>query len=84
MPNKHQQTADAFSHAIAMVLVPILFAWLGSTLGSVIGIRVFAMLTFGAFGFACSFASAYFRYMHASARLDDGKPWVRKDYQRAT
>lgn len=69
---------DALAHAMAMVAVPVLFGLLGAWLDSLAGTRPVLLLAFGAFGVACSFASAYYRYEAKIARHDEGKPWARK------
>jgi hypothetical protein len=69
---------DALAHALALVAVPVLFGLLGAWLDSVAGTRPILLLAFGAFGVACSFASAYYRYESKMARHDEGKPWARK------
>jgi hypothetical protein len=69
---------DALAHAIALVAVPVLFGLLGAWLDSVAGTKPILLLVLGAFGVACSFASAYYRYEAKMARHDAGKPWARK------
>ena len=68
---------DAFSYAVAMVLVPVLFGLLGAWIDGRVGTRPLFLLALGALGAACSFASAYVRYEHRIARHDEGKPWAR-------
>ncbi len=68
---------DAFSYAVAMVLVPVLFGLFGAWIDGRVGTRPLFLLTLGALGAACSFASAYVRYEHRVARHDEGKPWAR-------
>ena len=68
---------DAFSYAVAMVLVPVLLGLLGAWIDGRAGTRPLFLLLLGAFGAACSFASAYVRYEHRIARHDEGKPWAR-------
>jgi positive regulator of sigma E activity len=69
---------DALAHAMAMVAVPVLFGLLGAWLDGRAGTRPVLLLVFAAFGVACSFASAYYRYEAKMARHDEGKPWSRK------
>ena len=68
---------DAFSYAVAMVIVPVLFGFLGSWLDGRLGTHPLFLLALAAFGVACSFASAYYRYEARMARHDAGKPWTR-------
>ena len=74
---------DAFSYAVAMVLVPVLFGLLGAWIDGLAGTRPLFLLVLGAFGAACSFASAYVRYEHRIARHDQGKPWARGEANHA-
>ena len=68
---------DALSHGMALVAVPVLFGFLGYLLDGQVGTGwVFAAL-FAAFGVACSFGSAYWRYERRIAKHDEGKPWAR-------
>ena len=69
---------DAFSYAVAMVIVPVLFGLLGSWIDGRLGTAPIFLLALGAFGVACSFASAYYRYETRIARHDEGKPWSRR------
>jgi len=69
---------DAFSYAVAMVLVPVLLGLLGAWIDSRLGTSPLCLLLFGAFGVACTFASAYYRYESKIARQDEGKPWNRR------
>lgn len=70
---------DAFSYAVAMVIVPVLFGFLGSWLDGRAGTHPLFLLLLGAFGVACSFTSAYYRYEARMSRHDHGKPWTRRD-----
>ena len=69
---------DALAHAMALVAVPVLLGLLGAWLDGLAGTRPLLLLVLGAFGVACSFASAYYRYESRMARHDEGKPWARK------
>jgi hypothetical protein len=73
---------DAFSYAVAMVLVPVLFGLAGAWIDGRTETRPLFLLLLGAFGVACSFASAYVRYEHRIARHDEGKPWARPEPHR--
>jgi MFS family permease len=68
---------DAFSYAVAMVIVPVLFGLLGSWIDGRLGTHPLFLLALGAFGVACSFASAYYRYEARISHHDEGKPWTR-------
>ena len=74
---------DAFAHAAAMVLFPLLVglfgAWLDGLLGS--GWVITALLVTLAIG--GSFASAYYRYEARMAEQDAGKPWTRRHTREA-
>jgi len=69
---------DAFAHAGAMVLFPLLLGFLGVVIDRALGTHwVFTALlaTLGVIG---SFASAYYRYEARMAQHDEGKPWTRR------
>jgi hypothetical protein len=68
---------DAFSYAVAMVIVPVLFGLLGSWIDGQLSTHPLFLLALGAFGAACSFASAYYRYEAHISHHDQGKPWTR-------
>jgi len=70
---------DALSQGMAMVAVPVVFGLLGWLVDGWVGTGwVFAAL-FAAFGVACSFASAYYKYERRIAAHEAGKPWMRGD-----
>jgi positive regulator of sigma E activity len=79
MPSANE---DALSHAMAMVAVPTIFGLLGAWIDSMIGTGPVLLLVFAAFGIACSFASAYYRYEAKIASHNEGKPWVRRETTR--
>ena len=69
---------DAFAHAGALVLVPVVLGLLGVVIDRALGTHwVFTALlaTLGVIG---SFASAYYRYEARMAQHDEGKPWTRR------
>ena len=74
---------DAFAHAGAMVLFPLLLGFVGAVIDRALGTQwVFTALlaTLGVIG---SFASAYYRYEARMAQHDEGKPWMRRQQQGA-
>jgi hypothetical protein len=80
MPRKAVPTADndAFAHAGAMVLFPVVLGLIGAVIDRALGTHwVFTALlaTLGVIG---SFASAYYRYEARMAQHDEGKPWTRR------
>ena len=73
---------DAFAHAGAMVLFPVVLGLLGVVIDRALGTHwVFTALlaTLGVIG---SFASAYYRYEARMAQHDEGKPWTRRQQQQ--
>jgi positive regulator of sigma E activity len=69
---------DALSHALALVVTPLLLGLLGVWIDRIVGTGwVFAALlaTFGVVG---AFTSAYYRYEARMAKHDEGKPWTRR------
>jgi hypothetical protein len=73
---------DAFAHAGAMVLFPVVLGFVGVVIDRALGTHwVFTALlaTLGVIG---SFASAYYRYEARMAQHDEGKPWTRRHQQR--
>ncbi|GMU79229.1 MAG: hypothetical protein AMXMBFR46_20220 [Acidimicrobiia bacterium] len=75
---------DALSHALAMVVTPLLLGLLGGVIDNVLGTGwVFAAL-FATFGVLGAFASAYYRYEARMARHDEGQPWTRRERAAAS
>jgi hypothetical protein len=68
---------DALSHGMAMVAVPVAFGLLGWVVDGWLGTGWVLTVLFAAFGVACSFGSAWWRYERRIAQHDDGKPWSR-------
>ena len=68
---------DALSHGMAMVAVPVAFGFLGLLVDGLLGTGWIFVALFAAFGVACSFGSAYYRYERRIAQHDSGKPWSR-------
>lgn len=68
---------DALSHGMAMVAVPVAFGFLGLLVDGWLGTGWIFVVVFAAFGVACSFGSAYYRYERRIAQHDEGKPWAR-------
>lgn len=69
---------DALSHGMAMVAVPVVFGLVGALVDSALGTGWIFVALFAAFGVACSFGSAYWRYEQRIAKHDEGKPWARR------
>lgn len=72
---------DALSYAVAMVIVPVLAGLLGAWIDGRVGTHPLFLLLLGAFGVACSFTSAYYRYERRIARQDEDKPWARRAHE---
>jgi hypothetical protein len=68
---------DALSHGMAMAAVPVAFGFVGALVDSALGTGWIFLACFAAFGVACSFASAWWRYEQRIAQHDEGKPWAR-------
>ncbi|HUV10538.1 MAG TPA: AtpZ/AtpI family protein [Acidimicrobiia bacterium] len=68
---------DAISLAMSLVAVPTVLGVLGWWLDGLTGTGPALLLAFAAFGVACSFAGAYYRYESKIARHETGKPWTR-------
>ena len=72
---------DALSHAMAMVVGPLLMGLFGAWLDNLLGTGwIFAAL-FAGLGVIGAFASAYYRYEARMAEHDAGKPWTRRARQ---
>jgi hypothetical protein len=69
---------DAWSHAVALVLFPVLLGLLGAWVDSRTDTRPVFLLLLAAFGVVGAFASAYYRYDARMAEQDAGKPWMRR------
>jgi F0F1-type ATP synthase assembly protein I len=63
---------------MSLVAVPVVFGVVGWLLDSAVGTGPIFLFLFAAFGCACSFAGAYYRYETKIARHEAGKPWTRK------
>lgn len=69
---------DALSHALAMVVTPLILGLFGVWLDNVLGTGwVFAAILV-AMGVIGAFLSAYYRYQAQMAEQDAGKPWTRR------
>jgi positive regulator of sigma E activity len=68
---------DALAHGMAMVAVPLVLGLAGAWIDSRLGTSPIFVIALAAFGVACSFASAYYRYERRVADHDAGKPWAR-------
>jgi positive regulator of sigma E activity len=62
---------------MAMVAVPLVLGLAGAWIDSRLGTSPIFVIALAAFGIACSFASAYYRYERRVADHDAGKPWAR-------
>lgn len=69
---------DALSHALAMVITPLLLGLFGHWLDGVLGTGWILAALFAAFGVVGAFVSAFYRYDAQMARHDEGKPWTRR------
>jgi hypothetical protein len=81
MVNPPDARADVLSHGLAMIVAPVSFGLFGSWLDGRFETGPVLLLVLAAFGVACSFASAYYRYEYRMARHDEGKPWARRAQQ---
>jgi len=69
---------DALSHALAMVVGPLLMGLFGAWIDHLLGtVWVFAAL-FATLGAVGAVVSAYYRYEARMAEQDAGKPWTRR------
>jgi len=69
---------DALSHALAMVVTPLIMGLFGVWLDNRLGtgwVFAAALATMGVIG---AFLSAYYRYQARMAEQDAGKPWTRR------
>ncbi|MFA5884579.1 MAG: AtpZ/AtpI family protein [Acidimicrobiia bacterium] len=72
---------DALSHALAMVVGPLLMGLFGAWVDRLLGTGwVFAAL-FATLGAVGAVVSAYYRYEARMAEHDEGKPWTRRARQ---
>jgi hypothetical protein len=70
---------DGLSQAITLVVAPLLFALLGVWIDSRLGTSPVFALVLAVFALVGVATSTYYRYLHRSAQLDEGKPWTRRD-----
>jgi F0F1-type ATP synthase assembly protein I len=70
-------SADPLSHGLAMIAAPVVFGLIGALIDSGIGTGPAFLIALAAFGVACSFASAYYRYSWRIDQESAGKPWTR-------
>lgn len=74
---------DALSHALAMVVTPLLMGLFGLWLDGILGTGwVLAALLTG-LGVVGAFLSAYYRYEAQIAAQDADKPWTRRSRARS-
>jgi hypothetical protein len=69
---------DALSHAVALVVAPLVMGLIGLWIDHLVGTGWIFATVFAAFGALGSVASLYYRYESRIAQLDEGKPWNRK------
>jgi len=72
---------DALSHAMAMVVTPLLMGLFGAWLDNVFGTGWVLAALFAGLGVIGAFLSAYYRYEAQMAEHDAGKPWTRRASQ---
>jgi hypothetical protein len=77
MINPPDARSDVLSHGMSLIAAPVLFGLFGSWLDGRLGTGPVLLIVLGAFGAACSFGSAYYRYEYRMAKHDEGKPWNR-------
>jgi hypothetical protein len=73
---------DALSHAIALVITPLLLGLLGLWIDHLVGTGWIFAAVFATFGALGAVTSLYYRYEERMARLDEGKPWTRRAAQQ--
>jgi Putative F0F1-ATPase subunit Ca2+/Mg2+ transporter len=78
MVNPPAARDDVLSHGMSLIAAPVLFGLLGSWLDGLLGTGPVLLVVLAAFGVACSFGSAYYRYEYRMAKHDEGKPWNRR------
>lgn len=69
---------DALSHALAMVVGPLLMGLFGAWLDGRLGTGWVLAAAFATFGAVGAVVSAYYRYEARMAEQDAGKPWTRR------
>lgn len=69
---------DALSRGVALVAAPVCFGLLGYWIDSMVGTGWVLAAVFATFGVLGSVTSLYCRYEARIARLDEGKPWMRR------
>jgi F0F1-type ATP synthase assembly protein I len=81
---KRKDEGEGFGQAIELAVSIALFAVIGLAIDAWLGTRPLWTIVFVAFAAAGGFASAYYRYMHRSAKQDAGKPWTRSASRSAS
>lgn len=69
---------DALSHALAMVVAPLVMGLFGAWLDRLLGTGWVLAALLATLGVIGSFLSAYYRYDAQMAAHDAGKPWTRR------
>ena len=69
---------DALSHALAMVVAPLVMGLFGAWLDNVLGTGWILAALFATLGVIGAVLSAYYRYEAQMAEHDADKPWTRR------
>jgi uncharacterized membrane protein YeaQ/YmgE (transglycosylase-associated protein family) len=69
---------DAFSHAVARVVTPLIAGLIGAWIDNRVGTGWVFTAVFVALAIVGAFASAYYHYEARMAAHDEGKPWTRR------
>jgi len=72
----YQGFGDANTRAFELVLVPLIFGFVGFLIGSAVGLVLPLTLAFGIFGLVGAMVKAYYEYKAAMAKAEEGKPWA--------
>lgn len=76
-PSWMEGFGNGMAQAVTLVVTPVLFGLAGALLDRWLGTRPALMLALGAFGFAGTFVSTYYRFKADLERAEADKPWRR-------
>lgn len=68
---------EANTRAFELVLVPLVFGFVGFLIGNAVGLVLPLTLGLGIFGLIGAMLKAYYEYKAAMAKQEEGMPWNR-------
>ena len=74
----YQGFGDSNTRAFELVLVPLIFGFIGFLIGNAVGFVLPLTLGLGIFGLIGAMVKAVYEYKAAMIKAEEGKPWATK------